>query len=736
MFSKLIRGFSLSLMLALLLFQPILADMGTVVSAQAAQIEDGQTLYLTLTDLGLAADMILQGPYQTDSLSFSLPPDLSLSGPLQFDLQVQSDFQSLLQAFIDEGEGEATSNSLSGVLAIYLNGNAAGEFEIDQSGEFAFVLELSPDLVNDNAGENVLTFAWDASMACQYGVTTSIRIGADSRVTMPVENTTISLGLNDFPKPFYSPNNIQPYPVALVVPDEADEGDLSALMAVAAGLGKHSGGQLDYEIYLLGEVDPEALADYHLIFIGKQAGFEDFFVEEMPQINLKISQNADDGIVQLAGSGWNTGRAVLLVTGVNEQALRKASASIAAEDWLPYSDSNLAVITEVTDALSSTQFEIDQELGSLSGDKDLLLEEIGEETVELSFNIPGDTQISSEAYIELYFRHSQLIDYLQSSLTVSINGNKIGSVRFSDQSAENGLARILLPADSIQPLKNELEITYTIVPQDICADERSGNFWVSIYEDSYLHLPPVMEETALQTRTYLDDLPAALLNNHSLSSLVFTAENGDWQSWKYAAELVFNLGTMSGTDVFQPSARFTGAGFAQETSKSYILIGQTSDLPFSSGMNDILPLPFADDGSADLLPLGGIQFALDQTQPIGVLEVVKAPDSGALNYCIFGNSDAGLAAAFKMVKADLTEPVQETANVNLIEGEGNSHYFLVEPKVSAVEDEGEVQMKWYQRILGTNMERMNAILLLGSVLVTVIFVVWIFFAKPEKKARK
>jgi hypothetical protein len=187
----------------------------------------------------------------------------------------------------------------------------------------------------------------------------------------------------------------------------------------------------------------------------------------------------------LQPSPWNPARALLLVSGESTNGLQKAGASLAAADFLPYGSEQAAVISQLTGG--STQTPIDLTLASLQDENNLLVEKLGESSYVIPFNMPADANISPEAYIELYFRHSQLIDYLQSSLTISINGIKIGSIRFSDQSAENGLARIILPPGIIRSLKNTLEITASVVPQDICADERSGNFWISLLGDSYLH---------------------------------------------------------------------------------------------------------------------------------------------------------------------------------------------------------------------------------------------------------
>ena len=236
----------------------------------------------------------------------------------------------------------------------------------------------------------------------------------------------------------------------------------------------------------------------------------------------------------------------------------------------------------------------------------------------------------------------------------------------------------------------------------------------------------------VKTKTFLKDLPDALLGSHSLSNLVLMASAGDWQSWRYAVDLAFNLGMKSASDVFMPMVEMTGEGIEEE-GLTYILLGQTDDVPFASGLNEQLPLPFLADGSADLLPLGGIQFEMDTTQALGFLELVDVDASGTLVYAILGNSQDGLAAAVEKASHDLIEPVTETANVDLVEGEGLSHYFLVEPKTVTAEGEAQAKLKWYQAILGANMEKMDAYLLLGSLLVTVVFVFLSFIAKPKKK---
>jgi hypothetical protein len=55
-----------------------------------------------------------------------------------------------------------------------------------------------------------------------------------------METKAVKTDLSAFPAPFYTPHALKTYPIALVIPDQPDEDDLSALLAVSAGLGKQT----------------------------------------------------------------------------------------------------------------------------------------------------------------------------------------------------------------------------------------------------------------------------------------------------------------------------------------------------------------------------------------------------------------------------------------------------------------------------------------------------------------
>lgn len=714
--------------LVLVIITPVQAAAAALPPAQA----ESTGFTLKLSDLDFSGSLNLAGPYHEVTAAFGLPADWSLNAPLQIELRFRSDFQSLMQAFADTPEIENTAG-IKGTLSVYLNETLISATEVHSSTENALSFEVDAQLVAPYPTQNRIRIAWDAAAACAFGVTSGLYLDPESTLQFSHTTQPVDLSLRDFPQPFYSETDVQPHAVTLLIPANPDEGSLSALLAVAAGLGRHSQGALEFNVMTSDQISPAELANTHLILIGLLDSWRSYLAGSglaVDALQIPAHAGTEDGLLVLQASPWNAGRALLLVSGENEIGLQKASAGLASLDFLPYANGQAAVVSQL--AKDSAQTIIDLSLAALRVDDNLLAERLGDTTFSIPFNMPADADISPEAYIEVYFRHSQLIDYLQSSLTVSINGTKIGSIRFSDQSAENGLARIILPPDIIRPLQNTLEITTSIVPQDLCADERSGNFWVSVLGDSYLHLPPVLEEGGGQAGDlYLSDFPQALLIDESLSTLTFVSAADGWQNWLYAADLVYRLGAFTASGPLQPSAAFLDADLADLSGQSILLIGSSAEIS-ASAWNDSLPLPFEANGRLPSLSFDGVQFSTASNQDLGVLQITRQSASGTPLFSLTGSSAAGLEAAVAAALQGLTDKLSSSANVTVIDGEGNGHDLLIEKPISAAADESSPP-KWYERLLGQNMEKANFYLLAGSVILTTLYILWMAAAKPKRK---
>lgn len=683
---------------------------------------------ISFSDLGVKEAIQLHGPYQEVSIKFALPPDWLVEDDFVLMLDATSEFQALLEAFTSEDATDEI-NFKKGYLRAELNGISIGEVEIGGSENHTITFSAPGDLVNQDTKENELVISWDSTIACAHSNTSFIKISTGSELFFQHSVKTISLTLKDFPAPFLYDNSIIHYPVAFVIPDRSDEDNLTALMAVSSAFGKLGGEEFSYEIIGASELDQKRFEDHHIVIIGNLKQTDEMLVNGMGGDKLDAQDavaGTESGFLTYRVSPWNKGRILLIVTGENGTALKKASSVISADSIIPFLNGNSAVIQEAKDATTANQFQIDRPLGDLVEEKSLQATSINETRVKIHFSIPGDLQISPESYLELYFRHSQLINYLRSNITIFINNNLVGTIRFSDHSAENGLARIILPPNVLRPFKNEMIISFTVIPHDICADERSRNYWVTIFGDSYLHIPPVLESTTESKPYTFFNLPSGLMRDSTFSNLVFLVGENEMQDWKYASRLAFTLGMYTDANIIQPAVRFFNSTDELENNKDYITISKMDTFPIYSEVNTYLPLPIKLDGEFLEESFAGIKFEIDSKQDIGLIESARIQDKQTTILGIFGNSSKGLSTAVGALIDQINSGDRVNANVQIIDGEGESHFYQFEPEKAVSEANGIGKEAWLDRLSNFTKQNSAFFLLIIFSIISISFSIWAF----------
>ena len=699
---------------------------------------DVQTGVIRLADLGYDEAIVLNGPYQETTATFSLPPDWKIKSDVLMELQVQVEFQSVMEAFTS-GDSAYQPVNQEGVMQVLVNGVSVTKTIFKESGTQTLTFTLAADSLKENMAENVISISWDAAEACANDVTSYLEVSPESTIRIPYEAKPSGMVLTDFPKPFYDSTLIQNYPTAFILTNPGGESELSALMAVSAGLGKQSLGKLKYDVFTAAEALDKDLADDHIILIGQKSDVAKFLGEKAAELNDAISAAGEKkgaGIIWYSPSPWNPGRTMLVISGEDEPSLLKSSAVISSSDLVPYSDGNLAVISDLTSAAGEEQLKIDYTLGDLKTEGNPLhVEGLGVTTLIFPFHVPGDVQVTSEAFLELYFRHSQLLNYLRSGLSVSINGRRIGTIRFNDNSAENGLTRILLPPNIILPQKNELELTFSLTGQDLCADQRSGDYWVTIFDQSYLHLPP---ELAVETKargTAFNSLPGIFLKGKGMSDLAFVNSGESFDNWRYASKIAFLLGSFTDEQILSPTAMSVEAMPDQTIPANVILIGLKDGLPAQAQVNQLQPVPFNASTSMDTLTINDTRFNVAAGNDYGFLELGVDPTTGNHVLSVMGNTPAGLDNAFQSLQGLLLSANKPTSNVRIIDRQGNIFEYFVERAAVAAGADAQQDQNWFERLVSLDVNDTAGLLLVVLGLVTIAFVAWTIFDASRKRRK-
>lgn len=701
--------------------------------------QDGDPIAeIKLADLGFGEPILLNGPYQEISAAFALPPDWKVNGDLRVELQLQVAFQSLLEAFTS-GDAAYQPVNQEGVMRIRINDAPAVEKVFEESGTQTLDFTFPAGALHENVTENRISISWDAAGACVNNITSYLAIGPESTIQIPHDTKSSEMALTDFPRPFYDAALLQSYPTAIILTNPENENDLSALMAISAGLGKHSVGKLSYEVFTADEARSRDLANDHLILIGQQSAVVEFLDGNAAGLTGAISAAGEKqgaGLIWYGLSPWNPGRTLMVVTGEDGLSVAKGAAVIAGDHLVPYSEENLAVISDLASSAQEEQLRIDYTLGDLLADETALeADRLGATSRIIQFNVPGDVQVTSEAYLELYFRHSQLLNYLRSGLSVSINGRRIGTVRFSDNTAENGLIRILLPPNIILPQKNELELTFTLTGQDLCADERSGDYWVTVFDQSYIHLPPELSQEASGADSTFNSIPAFLMRGKGMSDLTFAGAGENFDNWRYASRLAFILGSFTEEQILTPVAVTSQLLDSRAVQENLILIGLKDGLSAQAAVNRWLPLPINAGTPLDNLTINGTQFDVADGGDYGFLEIGLDSQSGKHVLLILGSSPGGLQSAFTDLQEIIASDSKPAVNVRIVDRQGHSFEYQVAQATAAYTTQTGLKKSWFERLTSLNVNDRAGLLLVVLGLATVAFLFWTIADARRKRRR-
>ena len=610
---------------------------------------------LPLTSIGLQDGQTLQGPLDQVVLQFSLPPEWTLQPGATLNLDLNDYFASL----IPTPTAALPKNIIMGELSVWINGVKIGSQFLKDAGDFSLIMNLDEKsfTTSARASVNELIIKWDAATSCSYEVASIITIKSTSRLILPYQTTTLIPDLSVYPWPFYAQKAIKLPMLTLVVPDQATAGELQSAMTVAASLGSVSQDELQFNLLTMSELTETEKKENNFIFIGISdhlAQFSDaIFNGSVPNQLSKVQADGEDGILLEVNSPWNAERMTLLVSGKSDTAVIKAAQALSSGKLVTATQDSLSIVKDVQEPAFPTTNGIDTLFSELNQDT-VKFTEFGKHQLRIPFYISESRQISPDATLDLYLNHSKLIDYSQSGLWVSLNGIPIGSVRFSDQTADTTLVRIIIPPSVVKPLRNEVEIEVNLASFNSCPDPASTDHWVMIFGNSDLHLPEVDQPAGLIAPLMIGDYPLPFINESGLGTTTLVVEKDDPQSWQSAALLFYDLGKLSNNPLYQPELLFADQlSEAKTADRQLVILGLSNKIPFSTKINDSLPVPFKNDGTLqeNIQTLTGYSTSPGQT--MGMIEVLNRSTSPMReSILVLGSTAQGLQMAVKT----LTDP--------------------------------------------------------------------------------
>jgi hypothetical protein len=334
-----------------------------------------------------------------------------------------------------------------------------------------------------------------------------------------------------------------------------------------------------------------------------------------------------DGVIQEIPSPWSENHAILMVTGLSDEAVRKASQAMSSETRFPGMIGAVALVRDAllpSETKNAASTAIEMTFADL-GYQDRIIQGASSQQVDYFFQIPYGWRLADDASIDLAFSHSQLIDYAGSGLTVLFNMEPVASIALGEETARDGYVHINLAEANVRTAaSNRLTVQVNLSLLEKCANPNSEQAWFLVRNTSKIFLPH-SEDTAVTFD--LGNFPYPFDAHRSLTDLLFALpEAPTVGEWELALRLAAYLGNSASGKVIIPAVMM-GSDLPSERLGSYqiVAIGRPSRNAMIQQVNNQLPQSFLPGSDEIEQRLDDVLFRLPSGIDLGYLQLIPSP---------------------------------------------------------------------------------------------------------------
>jgi hypothetical protein len=393
------------------------------------------------------------------------------------------------------------------------------------------------------------------------------------------------------------------------------------------------------------------LTQKHLVFIGKAGSLPplDGLNLPLPKVGGEFDLSGgglDDGLIEMINSPWSSSHVVLVVSANTDAGVVKAAQALSSGTIRPNRFENLAIVEQVSPQVISSSQAVDQTLSDL-GYEFQSFQQRGEDDQGYIFHVPAGMEVSNEAYFDIVYGHSSLIDYNVSQIVILLNERPIGSIRLSDATAvvPTNHAKITIPPSVILPGVNRLNVIVNLEPINDCTPPNSQGLWLNVWPQSLIHLPLIATYSGPIIPQNLAAYPAPFIFSSTLGNTAFVLERNNLETWKNAMQIASFLGDQANGSLTQLSVFYGDAMSEADRSKYHLLvIGRPSQMPIVGEINNDLPAPFLN--GSDVVSENGnfsVTYRIPRDSPMGYIETMLSPwNSENIVLALLGNTTQGV----------------------------------------------------------------------------------------------
>ena len=644
------RG-GLAWLLALAIF--LGAPGGRAVASSTA----GSATEITLADVG-SGDLAFQRGYSSADMWLPGPGPVRITGG-SFELR------------FDHVEH---LNSQVSNLVVTLNDHLLKTISLGDNNTRSAVVVV--DLPADYLNSDINHFNFNVWLSRATDVCTAVddqslwlTISSQSRLAYQTAGPeTSTLDLKNLPMPFVAPWLPQPSTVEMAVPNDHDPAVLSGALSMAGNLGKMSGGRPE-NLQVIG-VDQLANSTDNVIAIGLAKDLQPIARESQNWAYHLSSAGweaktggrplpSGAGLVVLAPSPWQPGKALLVVSGNDAAGLAKAIGVLGTPEGRATLTGNLAVVDTFVPFTGGRPSGGVDSFASL-GIADQRVSGIGNHSVDVRVPLSA-RDAAGQTVLHLQMLASPLLDGDRSSIQVSFNGRTLTAVRLPTGKPDQIDVSVTIPSGIAQPGFNTVGLAFTfyLPHMSACGPLPQEQAWATVLASSSVDLA---EGTTSQSFD-LSALPYPIIGGAAPTLFVVPDDPTQWS-------MPLQLAYLVGRDAREP-VRFDGVTASQFSPSQaldheVVLYGTPGNNHWIDDVGPRLPVGLGPSGQRTVDAKGAGVTQVTSTGRWGIVEIAASPWATSQALLLVTGSDATAAgwAASLAGKGGLSGPAVAVTDAN------------------------------------------------------------------------
>lgn len=472
-----------------------------------AEVAEAEKKAVSITDEAVDKDSIVANHVLQHHTGIALPPGESLNTVLAVEdipmhiifsgttlyFNLPANWKALEGSYLEliTSHSEILDTDISS-LTVTLNGRRTTTLRMKDINQWKGISKIPLDPDSMVEGVNSLTI--DAMLHSNQDRCSNVnnpgnwlRIHRESLVHLKYV-PSVELALNQFPAPFFEPENYQTDNTLIVLPDAPSSLEIQAAVDLISSF-THNVPFKDFYplIVTMSDVTRDIAMKHHILYLGN----EDRFTQELLN-TFGSTQKLEKGNVFASVFLNKEAFGRMLITAGNGEDLCFAVQALLTPETRKQMLASASVIP--TSLPLPKTIDVPRDVADVSlvdiGRSDVVFRGILQHQETVNYQIPPNWKIKGNPILVLMFRHAPNLEGKKSALEVDVNNVPMKGVALTPENANDGRLSVPIPAERLNngfisfQLKSYLDID---IPD--CTKRFMESAWLTIDRNSYLHIP-------------------------------------------------------------------------------------------------------------------------------------------------------------------------------------------------------------------------------------------------------